>query len=109
MDTPAWRRRHPKGGGGLLLRSADRDILTQVPLFVELALEPGIAKDRIDSTVDFLSIAKFGVKGEGGAAEAVAVGELVVPIQRTYPHDEVRAGITELEAGHMAGKIVLIP
>jgi NADPH:quinone reductase-like Zn-dependent oxidoreductase len=42
-------------------------------------------------------------------AEAIAAGDLVVPIQRTYPLDEVRAAFTELEAGHIAGKIVLIP
>jgi NADPH:quinone reductase-like Zn-dependent oxidoreductase len=42
-------------------------------------------------------------------AEAVAAGDLVVPIQRTYPLDDVRAAFTELEAGHMARKIVLIP
>lgn len=88
--------------------------------YVELALELGIARDRIDTIVDFPSIEKYGVKGEGGAAaasaatlaelaEAVAVGDLAVPIQRTYPLDEVRAAFTELEAGHMAGKIVLIP
>jgi NADPH:quinone reductase-like Zn-dependent oxidoreductase len=88
--------------------------------YVELALELRIDKDRIDTIVDFPSIAKYGVKGEGGAAaasaetlaklaEAVVVGDLVVPIQRTYPLDEVRAAFTELEAGHMAGKIVLIP
>ncbi|HEV7178081.1 MAG TPA: zinc-binding dehydrogenase [Solirubrobacteraceae bacterium] len=60
------------------------------------------------------------VKGDGGAAaasaatlaqlaEAIAAGDLVVPIQRTYPLDDVRAAFTELEAGHIAGKIVLIP
>lgn len=42
-------------------------------------------------------------------AEAIAAGHLVVPIQRTYPLDDVRAAFTELEAGHIAGKIVLIP
>jgi NADPH:quinone reductase-like Zn-dependent oxidoreductase len=88
--------------------------------YVELALDLGIARDRIDTIVDFPSIQKYGVKGEGGAAaasaatlaelaEAIAVGDLAVPIQRTYPLDEVRAAFTELEAGHMAGKIVLIP
>lgn len=88
--------------------------------YVELALELGIQRDRIDTIVDFPSIEKYGVKGEGGAdaasattvaelAEAVAIGDLVVPIQRTYPLGEVRAAFTELEAGHMAGKIVLIP
>jgi NADPH:quinone reductase-like Zn-dependent oxidoreductase len=88
--------------------------------YVELALELGIATDRIDTIVDFPAIAKYGVKGDGGAAaasattlaelaESIAAGELVVPIQRTYPLDEVRAAFTELEAGHIAGKIVLIP
>ena len=88
--------------------------------YVELALELGIAKDRIDTIVDFPSIAKYGVKGEGGAsaagaatlgelAELVAAGDLVVPIQRTYPLEDVRAAFTELEAGHIAGKIVLMP
>jgi NADPH:quinone reductase len=88
--------------------------------YVELALELGISKDRIDTIVDFPAIAKYGVKGEGGAAaasaatlselaEAIAAGDLVVPVQRTYRLDEVRAAFTELEAGHLAGKIVLIP
>jgi NADPH:quinone reductase-like Zn-dependent oxidoreductase len=88
--------------------------------YVELALELGIARDRIDTTVDFPAITKYGIKGEGGAAaasaatlaelaEAIAAGDLVVPIQRTYPLDGVRAAFTELEAGHVAGKIVLIP
>jgi NADPH:quinone reductase-like Zn-dependent oxidoreductase len=88
--------------------------------YVELALELGIARDRINTIVDFPSIAKYGVKGDGGAAaasaatlaelaEAIAAGDLVVPIQRTYPLDDVQAAFNELEAGHMAGKIVLIP
>src|SRR5689334_15011553 len=88
--------------------------------YVELALELGIAKARIDTIVDFPAIQKYGVKGEGGSeaasaatlaelAEAIAAGDLVVPIQRTYPLDDVRAAFAELEAGHVAGKIVLIP
>jgi len=88
--------------------------------YVELALELGVTKDRIDTIVDFPATQKYGVKFEGGAAaasaatlaelaEAIAAGDLVVPIQRTYPLDDVRAAFTELEAGHMAGKIVLIP
>ena len=88
--------------------------------YVEVALELGIARDRIDTIVDFSAIEKYGVKGDGGAAaasattlaelaESIAAGELVVPIQRTYPLDDVRAAFTELEAGHTSGKIVLIP
>jgi NADPH:quinone reductase-like Zn-dependent oxidoreductase len=88
--------------------------------YVELALELGIAKDRIDTIVDYSAIETYGVKFKGGAAAAgtatlvelagaIAAGELVVPIQRTYPLDDVRAAFTELEAGHVAGKIVLVP
>jgi NADPH:quinone reductase len=88
--------------------------------YVELALELGIARDRIDTIVDFPAIEKYGVKSDGGAAaasaatlaelaEAIAAGDLVVPIQRTYPLDDVRTAFAELEAGHIAGKIVLIP
>jgi NADPH:quinone reductase-like Zn-dependent oxidoreductase len=88
--------------------------------YVELALELGIAKDRIDTIVDFPAIQKYGVKFEGGAAAAsattlaelagaIVAGDLIVPIQRTYPLDDVRAAFAELEAGHMAGKIVLVP
>jgi len=88
--------------------------------YVELALELGIPTDRIDTIVDFPAIAKYGVKSDGGAAaasaatlaelaETIAAGDLVVPIQRSYPLDDVRAAFTELEAGHVAGKIVLIP
>ncbi len=83
--------------------------------YVELALELGIARDGIDTIVDFPSIQKYGVKGDGGAAaasaatlaelaEAIVAGDLVVPIQRTYPLDDVRAAFTELEAGHVAGR-----
>jgi NADPH:quinone reductase-like Zn-dependent oxidoreductase len=87
---------------------------------VEMAIELGIARDRINTIVDYPSVAKYGVKSEGGAAaasaatlaelaEAIAAGNLVVPIQRTYPLEDVRAAFAELEAGHVAGKIVLIP
>ncbi|HEY3673807.1 MAG TPA: NADP-dependent oxidoreductase [Acidimicrobiia bacterium] len=88
--------------------------------YVELALSLGIDKDRIDTIVDFPAIAKYEVKGEGGAAaasaatltelvEAVAAGDVVVPIQSIYALDDVRAAFAELEAGHVAGKIVLVP
>jgi NADPH:quinone reductase-like Zn-dependent oxidoreductase len=128
----AWLRKrgavpvaYGDGVGELITAAADATPVTAfIDLvgdgYVELALELGIAKDRIDTIVDFPAAQKYGVKSEGGAAaasaatlaelaEAVAAGDLVVPIQRTYPLDDVRAAFTELEAGHMAGKIVLIP
>jgi NADPH:quinone reductase-like Zn-dependent oxidoreductase len=86
--------------------------------YVELALELGVDKNRIDTIVDFPAVQKHGVKAEGGAAaasaatlaelaEAIVAGDLVVPIQRTYALEDVQAAFTELEAGHTAGKIVL--
>ena len=83
--------------------------------YVELALELGIARDRIDTIVDFPAIEKYGVKGDGGAAaasaatlaelaEVIAAGDLFVPIQRSYALYDVRAAFTELEAGHTGGR-----
>jgi NADPH:quinone reductase-like Zn-dependent oxidoreductase len=88
--------------------------------YVELALDLGVAEDRVNTIADFPAVQKYGVKAVGGAAaargetlaelaESIAAGDLVVPIQRTYPLDDVRAAFSELEAGHVAGKIVLVP
>jgi NADPH:quinone reductase-like Zn-dependent oxidoreductase len=88
--------------------------------YVELALALGVAAPRIDTIVDFPATQKYGVKFEGGAAAAsaatlaklaaaIVAGELVVPIQRAYPLNDVRSAFTELAAGHAAGKIVLVP
>ena len=128
----AWLREHgavPVAYGDgvrerIMVAAEDTPVAAFIDLvgrgYVERALELGIAKDRIDTIVDFPAVQKYGVKTEGGAAaasaatlaelaEAIAAGDLVVPIQRTYPLNEVRAAFTELEAGHIAGKIVLIP
>ena len=87
--------------------------------YVEMALELGVAADRIDTIIDFAAVAKYGVKVEGNAEAAstpvlaelatmVANGELVVPIARTYPLDDVKAAYVELAQRHTRGKIVLI-
>jgi NADPH:quinone reductase-like Zn-dependent oxidoreductase len=88
--------------------------------YVELALELGVAPERIDTIADFEAVAKHGVKAEGNAAGAsagmlaelaglIADGKLEVPIAATYPLDQVRDAYTELERGHTRGKIVLEP
>ena len=88
--------------------------------YVELALELGVAPDRIDTIADFAAIEQYGVKGDGNAAGAsaatlaelaglIAAGELEIPIAATYPLDRVRDAYIELEQGHTRGKIVLIP
>src|SRR5205823_3579531 len=88
--------------------------------YVELALELGVAKDRINTIIDFAAAARTGVKNEGmqGSANAdvlaelaklVAAGDLDVPIAATYPLVEVRAAYRDLMNRHTHGKIVLLP
>ncbi len=88
--------------------------------YVELALELGVAPERIDTIADFEAISKYGVKGEGNAAGAsantlaqlaqlIVDGRLEVPIAGVYPLDQVRDAYRELEHNHTRGKIVLEP
>jgi NADPH:quinone reductase-like Zn-dependent oxidoreductase len=89
--------------------------------YVALALdELGVEPARVDTIADFAAVEERGVKGEGSAAGAsaavlaelaglIVAGELEVPIEATYPLDEVAAAYEELEKGHTRGKIVLLP
>jgi NADPH:quinone reductase-like Zn-dependent oxidoreductase len=88
--------------------------------YVALALQLGVAPDRIDTIVDFDAGAEHGVKVEGTAAAAnagvlaeLAVllddGRLELPIAGTYPLDRVQDAFRELEQGHTRGKLVLTP
>ncbi len=90
------------------------------PEYVQLAVDLGIAKDRIDTIISFALAGQLGVKAEGSAAATtpevlaevaglVADGSITVPIAATYPLDRVRDAYTELERRHTRGKIVLIP
>jgi len=86
--------------------------------YVELALELGVAPDRIDTIAQFDAIEKYGVKGDGSMAGSsaavlaelaglIADGDLEIPVAATFPLDQVRAAYTELASGHVHGKIVL--
>ncbi len=89
--------------------------------YVALALdELGLAPDRVDTIADFEAIEQRGVKGEGNAAGAsaavlaelaglIVAGKLEVPIEATYPLDQVKDAYEELAKGHTRGKIVLLP
>ena len=90
------------------------------PDYVQLAVDLGIAKDRIDTIIAFELAGKLGVKTEGSAesstpeilgemAGLVADGSIDVPIAATYPLDRVRDAYAELADRHTHGKIVLIP
>jgi NADPH:quinone reductase-like Zn-dependent oxidoreductase len=89
--------------------------------YVEIALnELGVAPERVDTIVRFDAVEKYGVKAEGNAAGAsaatlaeiaglIAGGDLEIPVAATYPLDSVRKAYEHLEAGHIRGKVVLLP
>jgi len=88
--------------------------------YVELAIDLGVARDRIDTIADFAAVEKYGVKAEGNAAGGTAEvltelaalvdkGALEIPVAKVYPLAEVRDAYRELERRHTRGKIVLHP
>ena len=88
--------------------------------YVKLAIELGVARDRINTIIDFAAVQEYGVKAEGTEAARnaavlaelaglIASGDLEVPIAATFPLDDVRAAFELLERGHTRGKIVLLP
>jgi len=88
--------------------------------YVELAIELGVAPDRIDTIADRTAAERYGVKIDGSAAAGnaavlaelaglVAEGRLEVPIAKVYPLAEVREAFRDLEQRHTLGKIVLVP
>jgi NADPH:quinone reductase-like Zn-dependent oxidoreductase len=88
--------------------------------YVDLAIELGVAPDRIDTIIDFQAAGRYGVKTDGSAVGAsaavlaelaglIADGKLEVPIARAYPLEQVRDAYRELEQRHTLGKIVLNP
>jgi NADPH:quinone reductase-like Zn-dependent oxidoreductase len=88
--------------------------------YVDLAIELGVAPERIDTLIDHAAAGRHGAKTEGDLeggrpevlaelAGLVASGQLEVPIAATYPLAEVRDAYRELERRHTLGKIVLVP
>jgi NADPH:quinone reductase-like Zn-dependent oxidoreductase len=89
--------------------------------YVELAIELGVAPERIDTIADPEAPQRHPrVKLDGNMAGAspetlaelaalIAEGRLEVPIAGVYPLAEVREAYTELERRHTLGKIVLRP
>jgi NADPH:quinone reductase-like Zn-dependent oxidoreductase len=88
--------------------------------YVDLALELGVPKERINTIADFAAIERLGVSGQGTHAIAsadslaklaglVADGSIEIPIAKTFPLSEVRQAYEELAQRTTHGKIVLIP
>jgi len=87
--------------------------------YVELAIELGIAPERIDTIIDYEAAARYGVKTDASAAGSSAAvleelaqfldaGKLEVPVAHAYPLAQVRDAYRELERRHTRGKIVLL-
>jgi NADPH2:quinone reductase len=90
------------------------------PEYVKLAVELGIARDRIETIIAYAAAQEYGTQAAGSSdatttevlAEMtglVASGQIEIPIAATYPLDQVQQAFTELEQRHTRGKIVLIP
>jgi NADPH2:quinone reductase len=90
------------------------------PEYIKLAVDLGVAPERIETIIAWEEAQKIGAKAEGSGdatttevlgemADLVAGGQIEVPIEATYPLEEVRQAFTELEKRHTLGKIVLIP
>ncbi|MFI9386306.1 NADP-dependent oxidoreductase [Kutzneria sp. NPDC052558] len=88
--------------------------------YVELALELGVAPERVNTIINFAAVEKYGIKAEGNAqgasaavlaelAAKIAAGELELVVARKYPLSQVREAYRDLEQRHTRGKIVLIP
>ena len=90
------------------------------PDYVELAVELGVAPDRIDTIISFQKAGEVGAKTEGSAeastrevlteiAELVSSGKVDFDIAATFPLDQVVDAYEVLEHRHTHGKIVLVP
>ena len=90
------------------------------PEYLQLAVDLGIPRDRINTIISFAKAAELGTKAEGSEtastrevlaemADHVASGRIELPVAATFRLDEVRDAYALLEQRHTHGKIVLIP
>jgi NADPH:quinone reductase-like Zn-dependent oxidoreductase len=84
---------------------------------VDAALALGAPASRINSIADYGAAEKYGTLSAGASSASaddvamvamlVAVGEVQLPIDSTYPLEEARAAYERLKDRHVRGKIVL--
>ncbi|MBM2620449.1 NADP-dependent oxidoreductase [Actinoplanes sp. LDG1-06] len=88
--------------------------------YIDLALDLGVAKDRIDTVVDYQGAKVKGVKALGTTdaggtaalaelAALAAAGDLHIPIAATYPLTAVQDAYRALADRKLHGRIVLRP
>ncbi|HEU4360698.1 MAG TPA: NADP-dependent oxidoreductase [Mycobacterium sp.] len=130
-DNADWLRSHgvtPLGyGDGLAdrLRDAAPDGIDAFidlfgPDYVQLAVELGVAPERIETIIAFQKAGEVGAKTEGSAdastpevlaemADLIASGSIDLEIAATYPLDRVADAFEQVEQRHTRGKVVLLP
>lgn len=90
------------------------------PEYVQLAVDLGVAPERIDTIIAFQKAGEVGAKTEGSAdastrevlsemADLIVSGSIDFEVAATYPLDRVADAYEELEQRHTRGKIVLLP
>jgi NADPH:quinone reductase len=90
------------------------------PDYVQLAVDLGVAPERIDTIISFQKAGEVGAKTEGSTdastrevlteiADLIAGGAVDLDIAATFPLDQVADAFEELERRHTHGKIVLLP
>jgi NADPH2:quinone reductase len=90
------------------------------PDYVQLAVDLGVAPERVDTIIAFQKAAEVGAKTEGSAeastpevltemANLVDTGAIDFDVAATFPLDRVADAFEELEKRHTHGKIVLLP
>jgi NADPH:quinone reductase len=90
------------------------------PQYLQLAVDLGVAPDRIETIISRDKAKELGTKVEGSGdasttevlsemAGLVASGQIEIPIAATYPLEKVGDAFAQLEERHTHGKIVLIP
>jgi NADPH:quinone reductase-like Zn-dependent oxidoreductase len=90
------------------------------PDYVQLAVDLGVAPERIDTIISFQKAGEVGAKTESSVdastpevlaeiADLVASGTVDFDIAATYPLYRVADAFEELEQRHTHGKIVLLP
>lgn len=86
--------------------------------YVDLAVEIGVAPERIDTIIDFAAAGRVGARTDGSAqgstpeslttiAEHVAWGRIVMPVTAVYPLARIHDATAEVAARHARGKVVL--
>jgi NADPH:quinone reductase-like Zn-dependent oxidoreductase len=90
------------------------------PEYVQLAIDLGVPRERVNTIISFAKAAEVGAKTEGSAeastpavlqemADLIVSGALNFDVAASYPLDRVVDAFEKLEQRHTHGKIVLLP